>query len=167
MVKVYHDIYGIKSVMLRLTNVYGPRSQMKHNRYGVVNWFIRQALDGETISVYGDGSLVRDFLYIDDAIDAIIRCSLTEGCYGEIINVGRSKGETFLYLIKEIVRLSKNGSYKLTPFSKERASQEPGNFLSDVRKIKKLTGWIPRTALRVGLQKTIAYYQKHKREYWS
>src|SRR3989339_1209203 len=75
MVKIYHDNFGIRSIMLRLTNIYGPRSQMKTNHYGVVNWFIRQAIEGEKISVFGDGLLRRDFLYIDDAIDAMVRCA--------------------------------------------------------------------------------------------
>src|SRR5947209_7651917 len=61
-VRVYHETHGIAAVMLRLTNVYGPRAQMKHSQYGVVNWFVRQALDGKPIEVFGDGQIKRDFL---------------------------------------------------------------------------------------------------------
>ena len=85
-VRVYHDIHGIRSVMLRLTNIYGPRSQMKHDRFGVVNWFVRLALDGTPISVFGDGQLKRDFLYIDDTIDAMLGVAACNECYGEILN---------------------------------------------------------------------------------
>lgn len=166
MVQVYHDVHGIRSVMLRLTNIYGPRSQMKHNHYGVVNWFIRLALDNETIPVYGDGKLKRDFLYIDDAIGAIIRCAQTQACFGEIINVGIDKADTFLTLVKSIIRIAQKGSFAFTPFSPERASQEPGDFASDITKIKRLTGWKPNTSLAEGLRQTIAYYNRYKKYYW-
>ena len=64
--------------MLRLTNIYGARAQMLHSRYGVVNWFVRLALDNQTIKVFGDGQIKRDFLYIDDCVDAILMCAITE-----------------------------------------------------------------------------------------
>ncbi|KKR02041.1 MAG: NAD-dependent epimerase/dehydratase [Microgenomates group bacterium GW2011_GWC1_39_12] len=168
MVKIYHDNFGIRSIMLRLTNIYGPRSQMKTNHYGVVNWFIRQAIDGEKISVFGDGLLRRDFLYIDDTIDAMVRCVVTKACYGEVINIGHDNPDTFIDLVKTIVFVAgKKASYQFTPFSKERKAQEPGDFASDITKIKKLTGWKPTTSLREGITKTILYYRSHKKEYWS
>lgn len=168
MVKIYHDNYGIRSIMLRLTNVYGPRSQMKTNHYGVVNWFIRQAIDGEKISVFGDGLMRRDFLYIDDTVDAMIRASKTPSCYGEVINIGHDKPDTFVHLVGTIVRVAgKKASYQFTPFSAERKAQEPGDFASDITKIKKLTGWVPTTLLPTGIKKTIAYYRKYKKHYWS
>ncbi len=167
MVKIYHDNFGIRSVMLRLTNIYGSRSQMKTNHYGVVNWFIRQAIDGEKISVFGDGLLRRDFLYIDDTIDAMVRCAMTHSCYGEVINIGHDKPDTFLQLVQTIVRIAgKKASYQFTPFSKERKAQEPGDFASDITKIKKLTGWRPTTSLAAGIRKTIVYYRKYKKNYW-
>ncbi|MFH0749481.1 MAG: NAD-dependent epimerase/dehydratase family protein [Candidatus Gottesmanbacteria bacterium] len=168
MVKIYHDNHGIRSIMLRLTNIYGPRSQMKTNHYGVVNWFIRQAIDGEKISVYGDGKMRRDFLYIDDTIDAMIRCAVTPACYGEVINIGHDKPDTFLHLVQTIVSIAgKKASYQFTPFSKERKAQEPGDFASDITKIQKLTGWKSTTSLTSGMKKTIAYYRKYKKHYWS
>ena len=166
MIQIYNDVHNIRSVMLRLTNIYGPRSQMKHDHYGVVNWFIRLALEGKTIPVFGNGLLKRDFLYIDDAIDAIFACAVTPGCYGEIINVGRNRAETFLELVKTIVKTAKTGSYLFTPFTPQRASQEPGDFTSDISKITRLTGWKPKTSLRLGLAKTIQYYRRHRTQYW-
>ena len=60
MLQVYHDVHGIRSVALRITNTFGPRHQMKHDQYGVVNWFVRRALARETINVMGDGRIIRD-----------------------------------------------------------------------------------------------------------
>ncbi|MFC1647299.1 NAD-dependent epimerase/dehydratase family protein [Patescibacteria group bacterium] len=165
-IQVYHDIHGIKSVMLRLTNIYGPRAQMKHDHYGVVNWFIRQAIEGSKIKVFGDGSLKRDFLYIDDAVEAIIKCAVKEACYGEIINVGSPKPVSFLDLVKTIVKKEKSASWELAPFTPERKSMEPGDFYSDIAKIKKMTGWKPKTKLADGLKKTISFYYKNKKHYW-
>lgn len=166
MVQVYHDVHGIASICLRLTNIYGPRSQMKHDHYGVVNWFVRLAMDGKMIPVYGDGKLKRDFLFIDDCIDAMLRCAATTQCFGEVINVGQPTASDFLTLAKTIVRTAGSGSIKRTPFSPERAAQEPGDFTSDITKIKKLTGWKPVTDLETGLKQTVAYYGKYKKYYW-
>ncbi len=165
-VKVYNDVHGIKSVMLRLTNVYGPRSQMKHDRYGVVNWFIRLAMDGGVIRVFGDGKLKRDFLYVDDAVDAILRTASTDTCYGEIINIGDDTPDTFLHLVKMIIQAAGRGSWEFAPFSPERRAMEPGDFASDITKIRKLTGWKPKTSLADGLKKTVAFYRKNKHHYW-
>ena len=167
MIQVYNDVHGIRAVMLRLTNVYGPRSQMKHNRFGVVNWFVRQALDGETISVYGDGGFLRDFLYIDDCVDAMLRCAVSPKADGEIFNVGHDRPTSFLELIQEIVRLAGTGSYEHTPFSKERAAQEPGDFFSDIRKISRTLGWHPTISLEEGLRRTLDYYREHRGRYWT
>lgn len=166
MVKVYHDVHGIKSVMLRLTNIYGPRSQMKHNHYGVVNWFIRLALCNETIPVFGDGKLKRDFVYISDCIEAILRCAATESCYGEIINIGHDRPQTFLSLVNAIIKSSKSGKWEFTPFSPERAAQEPGHFASDIRKIKRLTKWKPKIKLKDGVAATVDYYRRFRKKYW-
>lgn len=165
-VQIYHDIHGIRSVMLRLTNIYGPRSQMKHDHFGVVNWFIRLALDQIPIPVFGDGLLTRDFIYIDDATEAILKTAASDNCYGEVVNIGKEKGDTFLHLAKTIVQLSEHASYTLTPFSKERAAQEPGHFASDITKINRLTGWHPTTTLTTGLTKTLNFYKKYKNYYW-
>lgn len=166
MVQVYHDVHGIQSVMLRLTNTYGPRSQMKHDHYGVVNWFVRLALDNKIIPVYGDGKLKRDFIYISDAIQAMVLCAYTPDCYGEIINIGSNTAHTFLDLVKIIIDQAKSGRWKFTPFSKERKAQEPGDFTSDIQKITRLTGWKPRTTLADGIKKTIRFYRQYKEKYW-
>lgn len=166
LVLVYHEVHRVQGVCLRLTNIYGPRAQMKHDHYGVVNWFVRVTLDGKTIPVYGDGRLKRDFLYIDDCIEALLRVATTPACYGHVINVGRPDASNFLTLAKTIVRLAKKGHVALTPFSPERAAQEPGDFMSDITKLKRLTGWMPKTDLVHGLQKTIAYYKTYGKNYW-
>ena len=164
--KIYNDNHGIRSVTLRLTNIYGERAQMRHHRFGVANWFVRLALDDETIKVFGDGSILRDFLYVDDTVEAIWKCSLSEEAFGEVMNVGHDQPSNFLTLAKTIIDIAGSGRWEFAPFSPERAAQEPGDFYSDTSKIQRIVGWKPKTSLEKGLEKTIAYYQKYKKHYW-
>ncbi|MBI4066376.1 NAD-dependent epimerase/dehydratase family protein [Candidatus Gottesmanbacteria bacterium] len=166
MVLVYHEVFGIRGECLRLTNIYGPRAQMRHDHYGVVNWFVRLALDGKTIPIYGDGKLKRDFLYIDDCVNAMLLVALMPRCYGEVINVGRTDASDFATLARLIVKTAKSGRIAFTPFSKERAAQEPGDFASDITKMTRLTGWKPATTLADGLTQTVTYYRKYGKYYW-
>ena len=85
---VYNNVFGVRACSLRLTNVYGPRQLIKHNRQGFIGWFIRLAIEDRTIQIYGDGSQLRDFVYVDDAADAFLRAGADDACNGEVFNVG-------------------------------------------------------------------------------
>ena len=165
-VEAYHLVFGVRSCLLRITNTYGPRAQMRHSRYGVVNWFVRLALDDKTIPVFGDGRIQRDFLYIDDCVEAILRCAASDCAWGEVFNVGVDKPSNFVELAETVVRIAGSGRWELTPFSPERRAQEPGNFYSDISKIRGMLGWQPKIGLEEGLQRTVDYYRKYKSHYW-
>jgi UDP-glucose 4-epimerase len=164
-IEVYDRVHGIPSVLLRLTNVYGPRAQMKHSRYGVVNWFVRLAVDGETMKVFGDGTIRRDFLYVDDCVEAILAAAASDAARAEILNVGVDVPTTFRELAEALSGLT-GARWEYAPFSAERKAQEPGDFYSDISKIRRLLGWSPGTPLLSGLEKTIAFYRLHKAHYW-
>ncbi len=164
-IEVYDRVHGIPSSLLRLTNVYGPRAQMKHSRYGVVNWFVRLAIDGETMRVFGDGTIKRDFLYVDDCVEAILRAASDEAPRAEVLNVGVDEPTTFQDLAVELEALT-GARWEYAPFSAERKAQEPGDFYSDIRKIRRLLGWRPWTPLKEGLEKTLAFYRLHRAHYW-
>lgn len=165
-VAMYDSVHRIRSIMLRLTNVYGPRGQMQHPRYGVVNWFVRLAIDNATIQVFGDGQIIRDFLYVDDCIEALIQCALCEDAYGQIFNVASGIPLNFRTLAETLVDAAGTGKWEFGPFSPERAAQEPGDFYADVSKIKRIVGWAPRTNLRDGLVRTLHYYRTYGNHYW-
>lgn len=165
-IQVYNDVHNIDSVLLRLTNIYGPRAQMKHPRYGVVNWFVRLAVDDDTIKVFGDGKILRDFLYIDDAVEAIMMCAIEPNAVGEIFNVGIDVPTDFIELADTLVDVAGTGRWEFAPFSPERKAQEPGDFYSDIGKIREIVGWNPRTNLSDGLRETVDYYRKYKNHYW-
>jgi UDP-glucose 4-epimerase len=164
---MYHAVHHIPAVLLRLTNIYGERSQMRHPRYGVVNWFIRLAIDNETIKVFGDGKILRDFLYVEDTIDAMLMVAITEAAYGEILNVASGSPFNFIELATALIEVAGSGRWEFSPFSPERAAQEPGDFYADIRKIERLVAWRPKVSLREGLEATIKFYREHRIQYWS
>jgi UDP-glucose 4-epimerase len=164
--KLYHDNYQVRSVRLRLTNTYGERAQMRHHRFGVANWFIRRAIDDETIPVFGEGAYLRDFLYVKDAVEGMLMCASCEGAYGEIFNLGNDRASSFRELAETVVRVAGSGRWEFAPFTPERAAQEPGDYQSDIRKIRRVVGWEPRVGLEDGVRSTVDYYRRHKSHYW-
>lgn len=166
LVMVYDEIHKIRAIAFRITNTYGPRHQMAHDEYGVLNWFIRKAIDNETIPVFGDGRILRDFLYVDDLVSAILKSGLCDQAYGEVFNIGTGKPTNFIELARIITEIAKSGTFKFTEFTKERKEIEPGDYYADIRKIKKIVGWHPKVDLESGIKKTINYYKKYKNKYW-
>jgi UDP-glucose 4-epimerase len=165
-IKSYNDVHGIHGVMLRLTNIYGQHSQMKHSRYGVVNWFVRLGIDRKPIPIFGDGKIKRDFLFIDDCVEAVLLCGMNNNAVGEVINVGHDQPQNFLQVAETLNEIDPSVNLTFTPFSAERKAQEPGDFLSDIAKIKTICCWMPKTSLKEGLQKTWDFYKKNKNNYW-
>lgn len=164
--QMYRTAHGIRCVLLRLTNIYGPRAQMKSSHYGVANWLVRLALDGKPITIFGEGKILRDFVYIDDTVEAILRTAANANCEGEIINVGDDRPCSFLELAQTICRHVPGAHIVHTEFTPERKAQEPGDFYSDISKIEKTVGWRPTTQLDLGVAKTVEFYREHKNLYW-
>ena len=164
--RTYTRIHGIRTVPLRLTNVYGPRGQMKHSQFGVVNWFVRLALEGRPIPIFGSGKILRDFLYVDDCVDALVRSAAEPKAVGEILNVGHDRPSTFLEVAEILRELVPGASIAFTDFTPERKAQEPGDFVSDIGKIRRLLGWEPTVSLREGLARTVAFYRERRAEYF-
>lgn len=165
-IMVYNNVHNIAGVCLRISNTYGPRHQMKHDEYGVFNWFIRKAIDDEAIKVFGDGRIIRDFVYVDDVVRALLMVGISEVSSGQVFNVGGSKPIDFITLAKKIVKIAGCGKYEFSDFTKERKDLEPGNYYSDCSKIKRLIGWQPEVNLEEGISRTIEFYREFKKYYW-
>ncbi len=165
MTTMYNRLYGIKSCCLRITNTYGPRHQMK-KPYGVVNWFIRKALDRQPLEVMGDGKALRDLLFVEDCCEAMAMAAASEKADGQVFNLATGKGTSFLHLAKEVIKTNGSGEYRLAPYPNITKQLEPGSFVADTGRIKKILGWKPRTTLADGLSKTINFYRQNRQHYW-
>ncbi len=165
---LYQKVYGIRTVSLRLTNTYGPRQLVKHNRQGFVGWFVRQAVEGRRITIYGDGTQRRDFTYVDDVVDALLLAGLSEEAEGEAINLGAEPPYSLLEFTKLLLECAGRGDdYELVPFPDARKVIDIGDYYADYSKARRILGWNPNTNLRTGLMKTVEYYKKFLTEYLS
>ena len=155
---LYGHIYGFPVTSLRLNNVYGPRCQMEHGYYGILNWFIQNAMTGKDITVYGDGLQTRDYVYIDDVVDGFVRASISANTDNDIFFIGSGVECLFIDMVKEVIRAVGKGNYKHIPFPPERESIDIRKFVVTYEKFHQATGWMPWVNLRDGVQKTADFY---------
>ncbi len=162
---VYHSVYGLRACSLRLTNTYGPRQLIRHPRQGFIGWFFRKAVLGETIELFGDGTQVRDFDYVDDVVDAFLRAGAADAADGQVFNLGGGATSSLGALANLLVELAGRGQVELRPFPEDRKRIDIGDFTSDAGKIKGMLGWESQTPLRSGVETTLRYYLAHKERY--
>ncbi len=162
---VYHQVYGIRASSLRLTNTYGPRQLIRHNRQGFIGWFVRQAAFGEQIQIFGDGRQKRDFNHVDDVVDAFLRAGALDASDGQVFNLGDARPVSLLDLVELLLDVAGGGRYACVPFPPERKKIDIGDFYADISKAREQLGWSPATPLRDGLAATIAYYRRHREHY--
>ncbi len=162
---VYDSVFGVRACSLRLTNVYGPRQLVQHNRQGFIGWFIRLAVEGKEIQVYGDGSQLRDFVFVDDVVDAFLRAGSTDVINGEALNVGGSEPISLRDLVHLLIETAGSGSVRFVEWPEEKKAIDIGSFYSDSTKFQTAVGWKPRVSLKDGLLKTVQYYRAHLPKY--
>jgi len=162
---VYNNVFGIRATSLRLTNIYGPRQLVKHNRQGFIGWFIRLALEDQEIAVFGDGSQIRDFVYVDDAVEAFLRAAACDSCNGDAFNVGGDEHIAHRELVQLLVELAGSGRYTFVDWPAEKKAIDIGSFYTDSTRFKRASGWAPRVPLREGLARTLAFYREHMCHY--
>src|SRR3954464_9919352 len=162
---LYNNAFGVRACSLRLTNVYGPRQLIKHNRQGFIGWFIRRAIEDREIQIFGDGSQVRDFVYVDDAVDAFLRAGFCDTCDGEVFNVGGDQPIAHKDLVDLLIGVAGTGRVKYVAWPDDKKRIDIGSFYSDSSKFSRTTGWKPSVPLGEGFRRTIEYYRAHMAEY--
>lgn len=150
----YWRQYSTDIRVIRIFNTYGPNMNMEDGR--VVSNFIVQALRGDDITIYGDGSQTRSFCYVDDLIEGMVRFMNLESDFVGPINLGNPTEFTVRKLAEEVIRLT--GSKSKVVF-KELPSDDPRQRQPDIGVAKELLGWQPVTPLEEGLKRTINYFQ--------
>lgn len=151
----YHRQHNLRIKVGRIFNTYGPRMHPNDGR--VVSNFIIQALKGEPIAIYGDGSQTRSFCYVDDLIEAIVRIMNTEDAFTGPINIGNPSEITIQELAEKVIELTNSNStvdYQPLP------EDDPKQRCPDISKAKEVLNWEPRIPLEQGLTKTIEYFDK-------
>jgi UDP-glucose 4-epimerase len=158
---VYNNVFGVRACSLRLTNVYGPRQLIRHNRQGFIGWFIRLAIEGKAIQIYGDGQQRRDFVFVDDAADAFLRAGATDACNGEAFNVGGDHPITHRDLTALLLDIAGSGCVEYIEWPQEKKAIDIGDFYADSTKFTRATGWMPTVKLGDGLRRTVTFYRQH------
>lgn len=163
---LYSKAYGISTVILRLTNTYGPRLLVKHNRQGFLGWFLRLLLEDKEITIFGDGCQLRDLNYVDDVVEAILLSGFKKEAEGQIMNLGNYESIPLLEIVRTMIEVNENGKYNLMPFPDNIKKIDIGDCYADFTKARNILGWEPKTLLKDGLLKTMEYYRKYGKDYY-
>lgn len=161
---MFHDVYGIDTRSLRLTNVYGPGMRIRDARQNFLGIWLRRVLEGEAFEVWG-GEQRRELLYVDDAVEAFLSAALTPATAGMALNVGGETPYTLLVLAETLLRVNGGGSFARREFPEERKRIDIGDFVTDDRRFRQLTGWAPAIGLDEGLRRSLDYYRRHSSLY--
>ena len=162
---LFHRLYGMKTVVLRLTNTIGPRMRIKDARQTFLGEWIRQIITGAAFEVWGDGTQRRDFTYVDDAVNAMLQAAHNDEAVGQVFNLGGERVVTLGELAELLATLSPGARYQLKPFPRARQRIDIGDYYADDRKGRELLGWQHQTTLTVGLKRILDYYRQHWEKY--
>ena len=158
---LYHKIYNLKTIVLRLTNTYGPRMRIKDARQTFLGIWIRNLIEGKKIQVFGTGKQLRDFNFIEDVIDALLSCTNNENAIGRIFNIGSNEVISLSNLANDICKYKEGSRWELVPFPEEKKSIDIGTYYTDFSLAKKYLNWSPKTNLKEGLKKTFDFYSEN------
>jgi UDP-glucose 4-epimerase len=162
---LYGELYGIRASSVRLTNVYGPRQRLRDNLQGFLPIFVRRALSGEPITVFGDGAQERDCLYVDDVVECLLLAARSTEAPGEVFNVGNDERLSLRAIAEEVVAAAGSGSIESVPWPHDRDAIDIGSYYGDSSKAKRVFGWEPRTSFADGIARTIEFYRSHRSRY--
>ena len=161
---LYHRVYGLRSVVLRLTNTYGPRQQITNERQGMTGVFLCRALRGERLRLYGTGRQLRDFTYVDDVVEALLEAAITPACHGRIFNLGANDRHSLLDFC-DILKGLCGAQYDVVPFPADSRLIDIGDYYGSFARFHAATGWSPRIGLEEGITRSVAFFRQHSAHY--
>jgi nucleoside-diphosphate-sugar epimerase len=165
--RLYSSVYGIRTIVLRLTNTYGPGMRVKDARQTFLGIWVKRLLSGDDILIYGDGTQLRDFTYVSDVVSALMDAPFHAQAFGELFNLGGLGVHSLLSVAKTMIDVHGEGSYRLVSFPEENRSIDIGDFYADWSAAERVLDWRPHVELRDGLRETLAYYRVHQADYFS
>lgn len=161
---LYNNVHGLRAAALRLTNTIGPRMRVKDARQTFVGVWVRNLLEGQPIEVWG-GEQLRDFNYVDDAVDALLLAAISDDANGRVFNLAGETVVSLKDLAGLLVDIHGQGSAAIRPFPDDRRRIDIGDYYADASLIRQVLGWEPRVSLREGLRRTIDFYREHLPRY--
>lgn len=162
---LYNNVHGVRACALRLTNTYGPGMRIKDARQTFLGIWFRLLLEGKSIKLFGDGTQLRDFNYVDDCVEAMLIVGASDKSNGKVYNLGSKEVVDLKTLAEIMVELSHGGTFEQIPFPPERKAIDIGDYYSDFNLITQELGWKPKVWLKEGLQKTIEFYAMNNCHY--
>lgn len=161
---LYHEVYGVRTTVLRLTNTIGPRMRIKDARQTFVGIWIRHLLEAKPIEVWG-GNQLRDFTYVEDAVDAFLLAATSDEAEGRTYNLGGNEAVTLASVAEALAKLEPSAISEMHPFPSYRAAIDIGDYHADDGLVKQQLGWIPQFSLGEALRCTVDYYREHLSRY--
>jgi len=163
---LYNDVYQIRACALRLTNTYGPGMRVKDARQTFLGIWIRRLIEGKPIQIFGDGKQRRDFNFVTDVVEALLRAAASREADGQLFNLGHHEQISLRELASMLVEINGSGNYELVPFPDDRKAIDIGDYYADFRKIDEVLGWSPQVTLENGLKQTLEFYRANQGHYW-
>ena len=161
---LYHQVHGIRTTVLRLTNTIGPRMRIKDARQTFVGVWVRRLLEREPIEVWG-GRQLRDFTDVEDAVDAFLLAASSPEADGQVYNLGGNQPIDLLALAHLMIEVNGEGDCTVRELPEERRAIDIGDYYADFSKITSELGWTPRRSLQETLQTTLDYYRSRLASY--
>jgi UDP-glucose 4-epimerase len=163
---LYGRLYDIPVVVLRLTNTYGPGMRVRDARQTFLGVWLQSLIRNTEFEIWGDGSQVRDFTYVDDAVEAFLLAAAEPAARGAVLNLGGERPVTLRELADLLVAANGRGSYRIIPYPDDRKPIDIGDYVGDYTAIRELLGWRPTVSLEDGLNRSLDYFRAHGERYW-
>jgi UDP-glucose 4-epimerase len=161
---LYNNVYGIRACALRLTNTYGSRMRVKDARQTFLGIWLRMLVENKPFEVWG-GDQLRDFTYVDDAVEAFLLAAVSDASNGRVFNLGGKTVVSLNDLAATLVAANGGGDFTIRKFPEDRKAIDIGDYYADYNAIRTTLGWEPKIDLREGLSQSLEYYRENLKHY--
>ena len=155
---IYHRMHGLKTTVLRLSNIYGPRANIASVDAGVLNYFIGLAMAGKELTIYGEGAQKRNVLFVEDCVEALLAVATSETTVGEVYFCAGDEEYSIADFAETVVQVAGQGSVKQVAWPKDWKVMDVGDVSIDNTKLKAAVDWVPATGLEAGLKQTLGFF---------
>ena len=162
---LYGELFGMNACLLRLSNVFGARQRLLGDRQGFLPIFIRRALEGQTLTVFGDGSQQRDCLHVADVVECLLLAAASPAAAGQMFNVGNHEVLSLRAIAEAIVAAAGSGQVEFVPWPPDRDAIDIGSYHTDFSKAKRVLEWSPTVPFADGIERTMDFYRAHRSRY--